>query len=147
MKKFLKNLAALSVLAIINSCASNEPTKSPVVYVAGNQNNSSGVSIAMYWKNGVAVSLTNGTKDAGLYGIAASGNDVYAVGYEYNNQTTAVAKVWKNGVATSLTNGTRTAFAYSVTTVENDVYVAGYENNNSGYSVATYWKNGVATVV
>ena len=36
------------------------------VYVAGFEDNSSGVSVAKYWKNGQAIALTDGTRQANL---------------------------------------------------------------------------------
>src|SRR6187402_2874371 len=83
MKKiFLLILIIISVVAI-HSCKpdkeelpGNNPTGSEVdVYVAGGD----GVG-ATYWKNGQAVSLTDGT----AYSIAVVGSDVYVAGSEYN---------------------------------------------------------------
>ncbi len=114
------------------------------VYIAGFESNGT-KSVAKYWKNGVATSLTDGTQSAWAMAIQVVGTDVYVAGYE-SNGTKAVAKVWKNGVATSLTDGTQNAEARAITVVGTDVYVAGNESNGT-VNVAKYWKNGVATTL
>ena len=89
-------------------------------------------SSAVYWKNGIAVNLSN--KESIAYGIYISGNDVYAAGVEYDENSMS-AKYWKNGIAATLPNGTQ---AKSIYVSGNDVYVAG-DNNGK----AKYWKNGI----
>ena len=69
--------------------------------------------VAMFWKNGVAIPLTNGINHAEARSVFVSGTDVYVCGWA-NNGTINVATLWKNGVATSLTNGTNGAEANSV---------------------------------
>ena len=113
------------------------------IYIAGFEINSSNRYIARYWKNGVAIVLTNGTQDAEASSIHAFGNDVYVAGYE-SNGTKRIAKFWKNGVATNLSNGTTDAAANAVLVNNNNLYVAGYETNGSNKKVAKLWKNGVA---
>src|SRR4029079_6522966 len=88
-----------------------------------------------YWKNGVAITLTDGTKPSSANSIAVVGGDVYVAGSENN-----VAKYWKNGVAITLPGGFS---ATSIAIEGSNIYVAGYEYNGS-VSVAKYWKNGVA---
>ena len=112
------------------------------IYIAGFEINSSRY-IARYWKDGVAIVLTNGTQDAEASSIYAVGTDVYVAGYE-SNGTKKVAKLWKNGVATNLSNGTTDAAANAVVVNNNNLYVAGYETNGSNKKVAKLWKNGVA---
>ena len=76
--------------AIFFSCnKSSDSIDSVNVYVAGNEN-----GVAKYWKNGNAVSLTDGSNLAYAYSIVVSGNDVYVAGEE-----SGVAKYWKNGNA------------------------------------------------
>ena len=112
------------------------------VYVAGWENNGT-VNVAKYWKDGTAVSLTNGTKDAWSNSVWVAGTDVYSCGYE-NNGTKNVAKIWKNTTATLLTDGTKDAFAASVTVSGTDVYAVGWETQPAGNDVSKIWKNGVA---
>ena len=115
------------------------------IYVAGWEINGSEIGVAKYWKNGVAVSLTDGTRSASAFCIAVVDSDVYVAGFEYeNNGTRFVAKYWKNGVAILLTDGTNNSEALSITVAGSDIYVAGWETNGSYGSVAKYWKNGVA---
>jgi hypothetical protein len=80
------------------------------VYVAGFEDNS-GSQAAKYWKNGVAVNLTNGIYAARAESITIVNNDVYVSGYEFNSSGKQVAKYWKNGVAVNLTNGSNNADA------------------------------------
>ena len=135
------------------------------VYVAGGshislQGHDSTYRFAMYWKNGVPVSLVKGMLDFSsdsstlisyptTTGIAVSGNDVYVAGQEWNGKIANTEAVyWKNGVVTWLTD--RNIFegssATSIAVSGNDVFVAGYKDVN-GVDYATCWKNGVATLL
>lgn len=136
------------------------------VYVAGceweGDLTSGAKAVAKYWKNGQAVSLTNGTNNARGTAIAVVGSNVYVAGDEDYGGNGRVLKYWKNGVAVPLTDGSkRGAFAMSIAVSGSDVYVAGMENDGDAYyiyatddrgnvidsslnyhSVAKYWKNG-----
>ncbi len=70
--------------------------------------------MAKYWKNGVAVNLTNGTYHANGDAIKVFGDDIYVAGYEENAAGNGIAKYWKNGTAVNLTSGVNDAGAYSI---------------------------------
>ncbi|GHV96724.1 hypothetical protein AGMMS50293_30440 [Spirochaetia bacterium] len=99
------------------------------VYVAGHEDDK-----AFYWKNGLAVRLSNSKSDASS--IFVSGSDVYVAGHEtvggYDKAT-----YWKNGKAVCLSNDPSSASSIYIS--GSDVYVAGYEDDK-----AFYWKNGLA---
>ena len=99
--------------AIFFSCnKSSDSIDSVNVYVAGLEYTASTI-VAKYWKNGNAISLTDGSKPALALSIFVSGNDVYVAGGE-DNGTPDVAKYWKNGNAVSLTDGSNDAYASSI---------------------------------
>jgi len=129
----------------------NQQTNTSLVdiYVAGYEWNDSRVRVAKYWKNGQAIALTDGTKDAGAYSIVVVGGDVYVAGGENNGNGVIVAKYWKNGQAIPLTDGTKNAGANSIAVVGSDVYVAGNVSTSGSVwdpptNMVTYWKNGHA---
>lgn len=97
--------------------------------------------VAVYWKNGVAVYLTQSPNNGGLNDIFVVGNDVYACGYEEFDGA-SVAKYWKNGVGTALSGGN---VATGITVVGNDVHVCGNVTGDT-YFRAKYWKNNAASV-
>lgn len=72
------------------------------VYAAGYEQEDyyhGGATFAKYWKNGVAVKLSNVASKA--TGIAVFGDDVYVSGWE-STSTGNVAKYWKNGTSIKL---------------------------------------------
>lgn len=114
------------------------------VYVAGVEMGSSGYEVAKYWKNGQAVSLTDGTAHAQAYSIFVSANDIYVcgdVGYVVDVVTSPQAYYWKNGSAVILGAG----YARSIAVSGNDIYVCGYTGNAFYGYHACYWKNGNIT--
>lgn len=119
------------------------------IYVAGEEQNTSGVYVAKYWYNGQTTNLSNGTKHAFASGIAVSKSlgNVYVCG----SQETAgqrQAKYWKNGTETNLTDGTKHAIATSIFVTGNssdDIFVAGYMNDPM--EKARYWKNGAEIIL
>jgi hypothetical protein len=104
----------------------------PDVYVAGSDNGH-----AVYWKNGVEVSLPGG---AMANGIVAIGTNVYVCGYG-NDPTTGAQLVqyWLNGVLTNLTGASFFSFATGIAVSGADVYICGYDLFTDQ---AYYWKNG-----
>ena len=115
------------------------------VFASGSVLNSKNQSYALYWKNGVAVLLTDSTSNqyALAQDIAVSDGNVYVAGYMFNGNH-AIAMYWKNGVAVELSDGKTPSYARSIFVVGNDVYVAGNVMNKpwGGTSEARYWKNG-----
>lgn len=123
------------------------------VYVAGGEYAGTNFQKAMYWKNGVAVSLTDGSTSGDYaYDIFVLGTDVYVSGSVYDADLGVRAVYWKNGTRVDLNtpcNCTTIARATGITVSGSDVYVAGwgYEQDDRGNSIPTlyYWKNGTAT--
>jgi hypothetical protein len=134
----------LSYIQASSTQASSKNTSTQVdVYVAGTEESGSGY-VAKYWKNGQAVSLTDGTTYAAAYSIFVSGNDVYVcgnVGYVVDAVTSPQAYYWKNGSPIILGAG----YARSIAVSGNDVYVCGYTGDAFHGYHACYWKNGNIT--
>ena len=63
------------------------------MYVSGTEDNA-GISTAKYWKNGVAVNLSDGSNSGYCNAIFSFGNDTYMAGSVYETGTRAA--YWKN---------------------------------------------------
>src|ERR1700722_2638732 len=110
-------------VAEIYSCKKNindNPLQNAMVsvYVAGAEANGTDF-VAEYWKNGVSVLLSAGSKYAETTSIFISGNDVYVSGNE-SNGTNSIAKYWKNGNPVILTDGSDNGDARSISVSGND---------------------------
>ncbi|MBK8353013.1 MAG: hypothetical protein IPL21_15515 [Saprospirales bacterium] len=133
-----KSLFILLIAFIAFISCKKENAKTPDVYIAGYQYNDNGHAVAKYWKNGIAVTLSDGTHDELAISIFVVGNDVYVLGVSYES-TKLIVKYWKNGVATYLTDGTFRAYADKITVVNNNVYISGSTSEGVN-SKAVYWK-------
>jgi hypothetical protein len=107
------------------------------VYISGVLYSQTGHSKAAYCKNGVPVSLSDGSSDAKANTITISGSDIYVAGYDGNR-----AVYWKNQVPVYLTDDPTTAALQSVAVEGNNVLVAGTKG-----TTGTYWKNGTPVTV
>ncbi|PKV62762.1 hypothetical protein [Pontibacter ramchanderi] len=90
------------------------PQNTSGVYAAGYEENIKGISVAKYWKDGIATALTDGTHGANATSIFVVGNDVYVAGNEATAERKYVAKYWKNGNEINLTAGANMAFIHSI---------------------------------
>jgi hypothetical protein len=116
------------------------------IYAVGSVNNIvgykgpvSGTTLAVYWKNGILISLEdslNVTTPSTARVIEVVGKDIYVAGLSVNGGV-----YWKNGIRNVL-NGT----CYSITAIKvhgNDIYVAGSgPSSQSNDTEVKYWKNG-----
>jgi hypothetical protein len=103
------------------------------VYVAGGG--------GMYWKNGVAIPLSNAPAGSRTSCITVNGSDVYVGGAADYSSNLAY---WKNGAVTVLPQRTF-GLATGITVNGNDVYLSGSSYSSSNTLVGTYWKNTNAT--
>lgn len=125
------------------------------VYVGGTQLIGN-KKVAMYWKNGQSVPLSDGTRDANIRAIAVDNGVVHATGYESDPVNVpvgrySVGKYWNsNGASVNLSNTTDWNWVnpYAIAVYGNDVFIAGYEVdgiNGYNYIITKFWKNGVET--
>ena len=92
---------------------------------------------AVYWKNGEAIFLTDGSNPAGAHAIVVDGPDIYVAGFESNGNYN-VAKYWKNGIGIEMANGLSESYATSIAIAGDDVYASGVEFNTSNIKIAKY---------
>ena len=106
-----------------------------------------GIAIAMYWKNGTPVYLSDGSSNAYANAITV-GSDIYVAG-SVNNR----AVYWKNGISYNLQANNLVCFsASSIALNGSDVYILGTMTSALGTDPSDYaptnfiyWKNGVAS--
>jgi hypothetical protein len=151
-------LFTLTGLLFATSCKKSSTTTNPSgssktvkdVYVGGFIRNSSGKTVAAYWKNGTYNALTDGTRNATARSVFIEGDKVYAAGYQDKaGSVLNIATYWENGVAHPLgtTGGTFDA-AVSIFVQNNNVHLAGYErNHSSGNDMAKYWGSGAPLIL
>jgi hypothetical protein len=108
-------------------------------------------STAVYWRNGVPVTLDSGIHYGYIKSIYVNGSDVYAAGNYtdlaagYGQPSQAV--YWKNGIAHIL-DSNEFSCATSMAISGDDVYVGGYiapAGSGGGSGTPVYWKNGIMT--
>jgi hypothetical protein len=120
----------------------------PGVYVVGSEVTSNGFIVATFWKNGVAVKLTDSASNSEAENILVNGQDIYISGITTSpGNVNPVATYWKNGVATKIATGLPSIFQSAMALNDTDVYLAGYTEASNAYQKATYWKNGLATLL
>lgn len=137
------NLSGFYVYPLSIAVAGND------VYVGGNQLIGN-KKVAMYWKNGQTVPLSDGTRDANITAIAVYNGVVHATGQETDPVSGhSIGKYWNsNGASVNLSNGSNWVNPYAITVYGNDVFIAGYQvdgPNGVNYIIAKYWKNTVET--
>jgi hypothetical protein len=139
---------------ILTDVATNETTTSDItvsgsdVYITG-----SDYPNAVYWKNGVEVTLGNDKVFSKANSISIANEDIYVAGEQiWNGAGNAV--IWKNGQLIELTTEQFDIYDRAATVFINgsDVYVGGghYGVVNGDITTdpsATVWKNGIAAKI
>ena len=115
-------------------------TYEPDIFVAGSLNNGA-FSLATYWKNGKAVTVSQ--NESALNAISMNVNGVYVAGWERINNL-QLANYWKDGAKTTLGTGASAVYAMAVNGTE--VYTGGFEVIN-GFDIPRYWHNSTGTTV
>lgn len=119
------------------------------VYVGGTQLIGN-KKVAMYWKNGQSIPLSDGIRDANIRAIAVDNGVVHATGYESDPASGySIGKYWNSkGASVNLSNATNWVNPYAIAVYGNDVFIAGYQVdglNGANYIIAKFWKNAVET--
>lgn len=106
------------------------------VYIAGSGwKDGDTKNVAMYWKNGQPVRLSDGTNHAYAYSVFVDNGDVYVAGEDGDK-----ARYWKNGQPVTLSDGNNTTSISSIFVDNGEVYATG-RSSNTRKPTATYWKN------
>jgi hypothetical protein len=145
--KYWKNGAPVILTnGAINAMANAIFVSGTDIYVAGSVNQTTRTSpnstyngpVATLWKNGVAVSLTDGLHSSTAYSVFVSGADVYVAGYAAQTQegNDFEATYWKNGVPVTLA-GQIPSSVSSIFVTGQDVFAAGDTSSSPAY-----WQNG-----
>lgn len=123
----------------LNMGLTNNQTGPVDVYLAGWRSYYPSNEVAVYWKDGILIDLTDGSRFITANSIAVLGNDVYVGGNDFINNH-FVAKYWKNGTINNLSDTTLPSYISAIAISGNDFYFAGYEIDGD-HKIAKYWKN------
>jgi hypothetical protein len=138
------NLTGLLTYPLSIAVAGND------IYVGGQQLNANNKHVAVYWKNGQVIPLSDGTRGAQLRSIAVDNGVVHATGHESDAVSGySIGKYWNSkGASVNLSNATNWVNPYAIAVYGNDVFIAGYQVdgfNGQNYIIAKFWKNAVET--
>jgi hypothetical protein len=97
-----------------SSSASSVYASGSDVYIALWERDSSGRTIAKYYKNGALSPLGDGSMSTQALGISGHGGNVYVVGGERASGSHNVAKYWINGEPHTISSGGREALAFGI---------------------------------
>lgn len=112
-----------------------------VVHVVGTEENSSGIRVGKYWKNGVPTILGSNADPTSL---EIADNDVHVLGIALSDKELVY---WKNGMEVNRIENASASVGKSIIVSGNDVYLVGHQYNSQSIPVATYWKNGQAVAL
>lgn len=140
-----KNGVAIPLTTTGYSFATSITVNGNDVYITGGMTKGNSEDIATYWKNGNAITLTDGSTNARITAIAFDGADVYVAGWVTGASGLPIATYWKNGVPTALANDGFYSVANGIAVSGNNVYVVGqFMNGRLDSSTVMIWVNGVA---
>ncbi len=110
------------------------------VYISGNEANAAGRKVAKYWKNGQAVDLTDGVKEAYAEGISVEGATIAVLFRQANStQFGNDLKVWKNNVVSTLNTGNFLSLGKKILLKNNVVHVLANQNMPNLSQQVVYW--------